>query len=220
MKNTLLALFALIFLASCSPSQQAIQTAIAQTATAQPTNTPTPRPTIIPHTATPFITKTVTPTVIPSPTIFVGKTLPLKEELAFGAQYLPTGYSYGQYRDLVPAMFDGIITPANQGYQQFSYKNDVAGGLSVFIYQDKASADQAFEFIYQKLGNTATRDNQNGGQLGVVEIYMADGTPAWDWVIERCTEVSHARFTGLDDDQSMVTYLVNTLLPINAVVCH
>lgn len=62
MKRLCLALFSFFLLVACSPSEAGIQTAIAETAAAQPTSTPTATNSPIPPTATPTPTQTLSPT--------------------------------------------------------------------------------------------------------------------------------------------------------------
>lgn len=67
MRKLILLVLAACFLAACTPSEGSVQTAIAQTAAAQPTATETQRPTST-TTSTPTSTPTITPTWTPSPT--------------------------------------------------------------------------------------------------------------------------------------------------------
>lgn len=72
MHKTVIALMLLLILAACAPSEGAVQTAIAQTAQAEPTSTPTkkPRPTMTKRpTKTHMPTRTPGPKKTPRPTI-------------------------------------------------------------------------------------------------------------------------------------------------------
>lgn len=62
MKKIFIGLALLLFVASCTPSEAGIQTAIAQTAAAQPTATSTPIPPTETPTITPSPTQSITPT--------------------------------------------------------------------------------------------------------------------------------------------------------------
>jgi len=76
-KYSILFFLAIIFVAGCQPSEQTIQTAIAQTQAAN-TQTQTAIPTVIP---TDTLTPTITPTFTPSPT---ATPLPCLNESTFG----------------------------------------------------------------------------------------------------------------------------------------
>jgi hypothetical protein len=72
MYSALSVLFCMLFIVSCTPSEQVIQTAIAQTELARPTDTYLPpTETVIPSptiTFTPTVTETPTPTSTSTPT--------------------------------------------------------------------------------------------------------------------------------------------------------
>jgi hypothetical protein len=93
-------LFVLLFstLVACKPSEAAIQEALAQTQTAQTTNTFTPEPTST-HTPEPTLTPTFTPTVSPTPDTRVitvdSKELMLeKDDLPSEAKYYLPNYTW------------------------------------------------------------------------------------------------------------------------------
>ncbi|TES90844.1 MAG: hypothetical protein E3J88_03520 [Anaerolineales bacterium] len=86
---TLVIIISSILMSRCKSSDSTIQTAIAQTLTAQPTVTSTPIPTITP-TNTPTITPSPTFTITPTPTLGIG-TIVVSEVDAMVLVYVPAG---------------------------------------------------------------------------------------------------------------------------------
>ena len=80
-KQLILGLIVSILIVSCSPSEESISTAIAQTQAANPTSTPAPTETPLPTptiTETPLPTDTPTPTETPTPTATLTPTPDLR----------------------------------------------------------------------------------------------------------------------------------------------
>lgn len=126
-------LLALILIASCStaPSSSEIQTAIAQTQAAAPTDTPVPAPTLIPLSDIDL------------------------ESILIQEGDLPAGYSGAQVRSAEGRRSDTELNKAvNSIFQQFSLQGESAGGVSVYLFESLADRDEAYNAILTGLDET------------------------------------------------------------------
>jgi hypothetical protein len=125
-----------VLLASCSvaPSENKIQTAIAQTQTALPSPTIIPTSTTIP-----------TPTEIPTPTAIPLKDINLSE-IMFLSGDLPAGFEPSQIRSNGVGqdkwVGQGVI---NKFSQDLAYKGGGGGNVSVYIYNSSEHALNAYQ---------------------------------------------------------------------------
>jgi hypothetical protein len=127
MKKILFLIVFTFLLAACGPSEASVQRAIALTQTAAPTVTPLP-------------TVTTTPTPIPLKDIDLSASL-----IADGD--LPAGYSGAQIRLEAPEMFSNVKNFQQEVYQQFEHGGDGAGGVTIFLFDDVAQRDVAYDIV-------------------------------------------------------------------------
>jgi|LSQX01.2.fsa_nt_gb hypothetical protein len=149
MRNYFILLLILIILCGCNNSPASIETAIANTQTAMPTNTPQPT-----STSTPTPTSTQTP--IPLSEIYIDNILLVKGDL-------PDGF----VADPVGKFTDNPIFAEFQGYeqmaiQQFSKENEGIGLVAVYLFKDLNNLNLAYssakvkveEIFGQSVGST------------------------------------------------------------------
>jgi hypothetical protein len=157
MKNKLFPfLLVLVFLLNaCSPSQQAIQTAIAETQEANPTSTLTP----VPPTETPTKTPTETPTITPSPTLdLLVLQMNLKDFLLQKSD-LPQGYSLRNQSS-------GLVTNKDVNYIGTDYVEETGriDGWGVY-YSNESQSVSVSDMI--NLFETSA-----GAQLAIKKYYV------------------------------------------------
>jgi hypothetical protein len=138
MRSVFYLLILALLLASCStaPSENAVQTAIAQTQIAQPTETPTPLP--------------PTPTTIPTATVIPLKDINLSYVMFLPGD-LPSGYEPSQIKSGVPG--EGVI---NIFVQEIAYKGERGGRVSVSIYDTPEQASSAYQQVISNQKNDST----------------------------------------------------------------
>jgi hypothetical protein len=213
MKKTIFLVIVLL-LTACSSSDAAIQTAIAQTQIAIPTNTsvPSETPTQIP-TETPA--PSVTPTLIPLDKIDL-------ESLAIQEGDLPAGYSESQVRTILPEMFEGIPEPINGLYQQFEHDNEAAGGVSIIIYQAESTADKAYYQMQQGMGDDAKLFSGLGerAHITIINITMLGITmQTVDLLFIHCATIVYIRMSDTINTDYAVAYAERLDKRLSPYIC-
>lgn len=127
MNKSFLLITLFLMLVACSPSPQAIQTAIAQTQAANPTMTFTPIP------------PTNTPTETPTPTLVPFSSLQL-DNLVIQPNDLPSGFSGSQISNQSPNVTDNSMSADYYIQQELTYTNETMGKIQVWVFKDQNQA--------------------------------------------------------------------------------
>jgi hypothetical protein len=131
-----LCIFLLIASCSTAPSNAEIQTAIAETQAAAPTDTLFP-----------------TETTIPLENIDL-------ESILIHEGDLPAGYSEAQVRSAQGRRREPELDKSiNSIFQQFSLQGEAAGGVSVYLFKTSADCDAAFNVIVEGLEEAEVIDH-------------------------------------------------------------
>jgi hypothetical protein len=202
-----------VLLASCSsaPSGDAVQTAIAQTQIAQPTNTLVPIPT-----NTPTPEPTSTPTPIPLSELDLEPILVMPGDL-------PAGYSAAQVSSDPPAMFNDVPQPVNQIYQQFEQDNESAGGVAILVYDNQSDVDTAYNNLLEGMGETSKSVSGVGDRASAVSFdYSAvlAGAKGMDLLVSLCNTIIHTRITGSDNIDYLISYAQRLDERLTPLVCR
>ena len=200
-----------LLLSSCGPSQAKMQEYLAQTLTAMPTATFTPT---VANTQQP--TNTLQPTKVPL------KDIPIKDILKDNTDYIPTGFTLGQFRNEAPEMLWGIKKPVNVITAAFARKGDMSGFITIFVYQNGFDADQAYKYIYDGFGNLAEEHMLNFGKLGsaIIDMTVAGTTfQSVDAVLQKCNVVYMVRTPDTNYPIPAFEYLEQLSKAVNPYVC-
>lgn len=190
-KLSALLLIALLLVTGCQPSESAIQTAVAQTQAAQPTATQIP---------------------------FSEFDL---EDFLIQENDLPAGYSGAQVSNSAPEMFNDIPKTDYTIYQQFQIGNKQAGGVGVFLYENKDSMERAYERIADGMGDTnAVERDWDKGELRVFSVTEPFIISFVDLVFANCFAVVHIRLTDTDNDKDVITYAERLNKRLTPLVCR
>jgi hypothetical protein len=209
MKITNCLVLVAFLIASCSfaPSAKMVQTAIAQTQAAQPTNTLAPKPidTTIP----------LPPTPIPLVDMDLASILIQPGDL-------PAGYTGAQVRGFLPRMFDDITQPTKQIYQEFEKNNDNAGGVAVIIYDSSDVAIKAYNTILDGMDShvQAVLNLGERAKLSTMTINTIMGTNAMDLLFLQCSTVVHIRMTAIDEQDYIISYAQRLDARLTPLVCR
>lgn len=213
-----------VILTACSPatsSTNVIQTAIAQTRAAQPTNT------ILPPTQT--FTPTPTLTNTPQPTSTSTSTLiPLSEinlePLLIQQGDLPSGFSGAQVSDLPPKMFQGMPKAANKIDQRFQKEGEAAGGVAVFLYETGADIEKAYSYLLEGMGeNLETVQNiGDAAQLtySKLTLFTFGDNDGGDLAFKRCSGVIHIRMVNNVIKENLISYATRLDKRLSLVICR
>ena len=197
MKTVIQILLALVFLlCACAPSENTVNTAIAQTQAAIPTDTPIPTATPIPFSAFDL------------------------EDLLIQQNDLPAGYSGAQVGNTAPEMFGGIPKADYIIYQQFQKNGESAGGVTVFLYESIQSVDKAYQVIAVGMGNTEpVAGDWEKGELVIFSISAINFT-AIDVLYADCHSAVHIRLSDIDNKQHVINYAKRLNERLSPLVCR
>lgn len=211
MKKAWLLLMLLIFVASCAPSQDAVQTAIAQTQSAI-TQTQSAQKSKTPY--EPITTKVIstnTPTPIPLGELDL-------ESILIKPGDMPAGFSGAQISKSLPEMFKNIPKPTNKISQQIEFKGNVSGGIAVIVYESDADVKNAFDIIAQGMSSDAQPVLDLG--LKAMSLSMNKYVEATEVAFIECKAVVHARFVGTSNANSAINYARRLDDRLKNIVCR
>ncbi len=220
----IVSLVAVLLLSACSPGKTSpdvgsVQTAIAQTQSASNNSVSTIS---VSATNTLVPTNTSVPTSTSTPVAL--DTIDLSTILIQPGD-LPAGASGAQIRTEPPAMFDEMPVGVNHIYQQFEYSGKVAGGVSVFIYEDSEDIDKGYLFLLDGLGDEAQELKGVGEKAHVISTDIPGSTASGlgmnfsDLVFERCYAVVHIRMTFTGDIDAISAYAQSLDNRLKELVC-
>jgi hypothetical protein len=191
MKKTIILALALVLLSACAPSQQAIQTAIAQTqaaalATALPAATEAP---------------------VSAPVSV--KDLDLANTI-FGPAGVPEGFAVAQSRSAEAAYPDlaGFdVSPVNQSHQDLTFQGGDGSRDSIYLFETAEQAARAYEYVYAKVkGEGQQLEEQLGpGAKSFGYARSVTATPGSKVVFVRCRALvvlesnAEGAYSGLTD---------------------
>jgi hypothetical protein len=153
-KRSLIGLFlpAIAILSACSPSEEAVQQAIAETVAAAPipTNTPSPTETAIPIPPTPTNTATAQPTetTTPEPNPVLLSEIDLESIVLAGNEFLPPPLLQDFIEHELTTRQDilGELARPDNFIMQRLYNEDqwTGGAVLIFVYEDLDNVREAY----------------------------------------------------------------------------
>lgn len=187
-----LVLLIVLVLASCQPSQAAIETAIASTQVALPTATP-----------------------IPFSEFNLEGTLIQENDL-------PAGYSGAQVSNFAPEAFKNVPKADYTISQQFEKNGQQNGSVTVFLYEDLTRQNNAYSTIAEGLTNErrSVEGEWDRGELVSINITFPLKLILIDMVFSQCHAVVHIRFTASDSENNMITYAERLSKRLTPIVCR
>jgi hypothetical protein len=179
---------------SCSsvPSVNSVQTAIAETQFAQPTDTSTPIPTATPiPSATPTPVPTGTSTPIPLSAIDF-------DSILTQPGIFPSEYQIYHY---LPPMCDECPRPIKHEYQTLEQDNDWVGSILLLVYDSENLSTDAYNIILDGMVDADPVENLGErAQINTID-YLSEYSISWvDLLFKRCNVVVHIRMDVLDQD--------------------
>lgn len=205
-------LLAGLLLVACTPSQVSFPVGAAEEHAAIATPTVLPVATRPQHsTVTPFPTRTPEPTAIDLGNIDL-------EPILIQSGDLPAGFSGAQIRDEAPQMFRGMPSARNTAYQQFSYQDEVAGGVSVFLYGTSEVVDRAYAKVLDDFIEPV--DLPGLGDRAAFEIIdFLPGYSTVDLLFAHCAAVVHIRMGNSEDNVEVLAYAKRLNRRLEPLVC-
>jgi len=136
---------------------------------------------------------------------------------------LPAGFSGAQIRDTAPEMFKDLPSAQNTVYQQLEKEGDVAGGITIFLYDSQDNIETAYNLIVGGLLDDAKLSDEVGEKaiISSISITIADITiKSVDMAFVRCGAVVHIRMSGTDDVNSVVAYAKRLDNRLKTLICQ
>jgi hypothetical protein len=116
-------------------------------------------------------------------------------------------------------MFSGIPVAQNTIYIQFEKNGSVAGGVSVFLYENQSDLERAYQLVIDGFGDTKV--TVEVGDEAVVASFSSSvggvNLDVADLAFVRCSALVHIRMSKGADKDSITAYakrLDNRLIPI------
>lgn len=179
MKRNIILLIAFV-LSACSPSETAIQTAMAST---QAAYTPTPEPTPVPLTA-----------------------IDLSDVLVMSGD-LPAGYSPAQIRDEPSLRYREVPQADKAISMQLEQSGEMGGWVTVFLYEDADAVLPAYEALLGTMEIEGAKSIEGiGEQAFGYEMNFQNMLIATELAFTRCAVVAHIQFDWLKDLAAATAY--------------
>jgi len=115
-------------------------------------------------------------------------------------------------------MFKTLPAAENTIYQQFARDNASAGGVTVFLYDDKSKIDNAYRVIVSGMGSTAKPIADVGDRASVAPLTL--DIEAADLAFIRCNAVVHIRFSGTSSVDEIKSYAKRLDTRLKELVCR
>jgi hypothetical protein len=194
---------AICLLAACSPSPQAIQTAIAQTQAAwTPTFTLSPSP---------------SPSLIPSPTTIPFSQLNLEDKLVVAGD-LPPGYSGSQIR-YTPNTITNEAPVADYFINQyFAYQDTTGGKVTVLVYEEIDKVIIAYQSFFGGLFMGIPEDAGVGEKSA--SFYNEGNITVSNLAFIRCHAAIQIQFIGPSTRDSIIAYGQRLDKRLQPIVCR
>jgi hypothetical protein len=209
-----------LFSCSSSPDENAIQTAIAQTALAKPTSTFSPINTPLPTQST---TTTTQPTEIiqPSPT---ATRIPLNEidlkQILVPSAEMPNGYIGSKTQDTLPNL--DVPKPLSLIWQQLETEKDIVGGIRIYLYESKFDVQKAYETETESFLRIDPDSSiaDVGDMAAMVSFHAMGGTDTTnDLAFIRCMAVVSIRMINAPRDV-IIQYAQSIDQRIQNIICR
>jgi hypothetical protein len=146
------------------------------------------------------------------------------ESLLVQSGDLPAGISGAQVRDSAPKMFDGMPKALKTTYQQFAQGAKQVGGVAVFLYDNDADRDSAYQFVAKGMGTSLDTLTDTGEKAIATKTDKNDPLAALnftDVLFQRCAAVAHIRLSGENLDQTAATAYAKRLdKRLSGAVCR
>jgi len=178
-----------------------IQTAIEQTVIAQPSFTPLPSSTF-----SPTLELTVAPTPNQLTDLYLASILILPGDLS-------SDYSAGEIRIKEP-LSKSIPKPINNVLQQVNHNNDVAGVVSILVYDNQVDALMAYKHFkggYKQIPEVPHLGEQSG---------IVDNGLTLDLFFIRCYTVGNIQVQYPIDKNSFISYAYQLDERLSHLVCQ
>lgn len=171
------------------------------------TSTPTPQP-------SPTVTNTLTPTPVPLSEIKI-------ESIVIEEGDLPAGFSGAQIRDSAPGMFRDLPSAQNTLYQQLQKDGDVAGFITIFLYDSKEDIENAYDLTVSGMTDEAELSSEVGEKATVLFIpsIRAVGTDIAAVAFVRCSAFVYINMSTRSED-SVIAYAKRLDGRLERLVCR
>ena len=192
------------------PSEGMVETAIAQTLSAQPNSTDTPMP-IATNTPSP----TLTPTKVPLSELDL-------EPFLIQPGDLPAGLSGGQSSNSPPEMFDELPEAVYEIDQRFERNGDIQGGVTVFLYEGEDDLQLAYNLLLEGFGDSTESISDVGEKAEYTNIYMemlGMKMDASEVAFARCNALVHIRMSDVEQRQ-IISYAQGLDRRLANIVCE
>ena len=163
--------------------------------------------------------QTVAATAIKKP---FERSLPNLEPLLTQNRDLPDGFSGAQIRHSAPGMSRGVPAADRTTFQPFTRHGRAAGGVSIFLYRDKAKIIKAYSAILRGIAADAKPISNIGEKAALQVLKLTVGEVAFTGVemaFIRCRSVVHLRFAGTTDVAAVRSYARRIDARLSDLVC-
>ena len=106
----------------------------------------------------------------------------------------------------------------NTIYQQLARNGNSAGGVAVFLYEDKSKVDKAYSKILGGMGSDAKAVPKLGDKASIAILTV--GMEGSDLVFARCNGVVHIRMTGTSNAAEITSYAKRLDTRLSEVTCR
>lgn len=127
------------------------------------------------------------------------------EHIAIQSGDLPPGYSASQVRLNPPPMFDGMPEAQNTFAQAFESNDEVAGGVTIFLYSSEETLRVAYREILYGFDNQSKPVTEVGEEADIVAVDSGI-FQFTDLVFTRCSAVVHIRMGMTSDKDYALSY--------------
>lgn len=196
-----------LILGACAtqPDPGAIQTAIAQTKVAEPTETTIP-----------------SPTSVPSPTLIPLSKLNL-EELLFIKGDLPADYILGQIKNTPPVEINiQLPSSVNLVRQDIQKKPYISDGITIALYESVSDIQDVYKIFTKAMSEEDFDTIKNVNDVGEnALITNAQGSPSSvRLVFSRCHAIIYISLFSIGaNEETVITYGKRVDIRISPLVC-
>ena len=131
---------------------------------------------------------------------------------------LPAGFTGAQVNDILPPMFQTVPAPTKALYQGFQRNGDVAGGVTVLLYDADADRDVTYVASVKGFGGDG-RSQTDVGERASILAKDVQSFSFVDLVFVRCHAVAHIRFIGTSKPGDATAYARRLDQRLTPLVC-
>jgi hypothetical protein len=136
---------------------------------------------------------------------------------------LPAGFSGAEIRDTVPSIFSGLPATQKAAYQQLKHNGNLAGGITIFLYDSQEDIDSTYDLLAGDMGENATPSSEVGEKATTLSTSVevqAVTTEMVEVTFARCSAVVHIRMMETHDVNAVITYAKALDTRLEALVCR